>query len=198
MRIYIVRHGETDWNLNFKVQGGSSDIPLNQNGFEQAKKIAQRLKDEKVSAIYSSPLKRAIDTANEINRYHNKEIFNNKKIIERDFGKLEGSDYKKLSITMKKIILLNEYDKYEVERIEEFEKRVKEFIHEIHEKHFGENIILVSHSAVTKMIISIVNKIPIEKAREIVGYKRNASLTTIQLDENKNIVDVIIGESDHL
>jgi len=62
-RIYLIRHGETDWNNKRRLQGGLSDTPLNENGLRQTRNLALRLKDEKLSAIYSSPLSRAKVTA---------------------------------------------------------------------------------------------------------------------------------------
>lgn len=63
MRLYLIRHGETIWNEKGLWQG-IADVPLNEKGKDQAKKLAERLK--RVDAIYSSPLKRCLETAREI------------------------------------------------------------------------------------------------------------------------------------
>ena len=65
MRVFIVRHGETDWNLEHKFQG-EVDIPLNLNGIEQAQRIANRLRLEYFDAIFTSPLVRALQTGKTI------------------------------------------------------------------------------------------------------------------------------------
>ncbi|MHC5248120.1 histidine phosphatase family protein [Enterococcus sp. LJL90] len=64
MKLYLIRHGETDWNVASKIQG-KSDIPLNANGQAQAEQLAEKLAANplKFSKIYSSPLKRAVATA---------------------------------------------------------------------------------------------------------------------------------------
>ena len=87
-KFYIFRHGQTDWNAQKRMQG-LRDMPLNQKGKDQAYNLIPFLEKEKVNIIYSSPLKRAKETA---------EIASNKKIPiqysdklkERDFGILEG------------------------------------------------------------------------------------------------------------
>lgn len=65
MKLYLIRHGETIWNEKGLWQG-ITDVPLNEKGREQAKKLANSL--ERVDAIYSSPLKRSLETAEEIAR----------------------------------------------------------------------------------------------------------------------------------
>lgn len=91
MNLYVIRHGQTDWNINNLLQG-SSDIELNSNGIEEAKKVSTMLKNNDFNIIYSSPLKRAFDTATYVNRYHNKDIFIDSRLIERNFGDFEGTN----------------------------------------------------------------------------------------------------------
>ena len=62
MQIYIIRHGETEWNTKRLLQG-ATDIPLNQNGVEVAKLTSEALKEVPFDIIYTSPLKRAVETA---------------------------------------------------------------------------------------------------------------------------------------
>lgn len=70
MDIYITRHGQTDWNVDHKVQG-KADIDLNSVGIEQAKSTKQKLDNEKIDLIICSPLKRASQTADVINNGRN-------------------------------------------------------------------------------------------------------------------------------
>ena len=69
IRIILVRHGETEWNRIRRFQG-RSDVPLNQEGRDQAQALALALKDECLAAIYSSPLVRAVGTARLIKAFH--------------------------------------------------------------------------------------------------------------------------------
>ena len=89
MAILMIRHGETDWNVAKKVQG-KADIPLNENGIEQAKTARQKLKNEKIDIIICSPLKRARQTAEIINAEIQCPILYEEGITERDFGEFEG------------------------------------------------------------------------------------------------------------
>ena len=89
-KFYIVRHGQTDFNKNHKIQG-RLDVPLNESGMEQAKKIATDLTKVKFDAIYYSPLIRAKQTADEVAREHSSaEYIEAPEIMERDFGEYEG------------------------------------------------------------------------------------------------------------
>ncbi len=90
IRILLVRHGETDWNLKRRFQG-RSDIPLNQAGREQAQALAHALRAENLVAIHSSPLARARETANLIGAFHPQTpFFEEADLIEMDLGEFDG------------------------------------------------------------------------------------------------------------
>ncbi|MBW1699507.1 MAG: histidine phosphatase family protein [Deltaproteobacteria bacterium] len=90
MRILIVRHGETEWNRIRRFLG-RSDVPLNQTGKQQAKALGFALKQESLSAIYTSPLARARETAELIKAYHpSVQLFEEQGFIEMDLGDFDG------------------------------------------------------------------------------------------------------------
>ena len=89
--IYVVRHGETEWNALNKVLG-RTDIPLDQNGIEQAKELARSLKDIKIDVFLSSPLSRARQTADIIAEETGVAHSIDDRLIEQDFGTFEGID----------------------------------------------------------------------------------------------------------
>ncbi|MDR2098496.1 MAG: histidine phosphatase family protein [Rickettsiales bacterium] len=88
-RVYFVRHGETDWNRERRLQG-RTDVPLNRTGIRQAEELAKIISNLKVGAIISSPLKRAAETAEIIAAQLAIPIEYNENLVERCFGVAEG------------------------------------------------------------------------------------------------------------
>lgn len=90
MKLYLARHGETDWNLAHKAQG-QADIPLNATGIKQAEELRDKLKPYDFDICYCSPLTRAVQTAEIAVDNRSKIIFDDN-LKERSFGSLEGTD----------------------------------------------------------------------------------------------------------
>jgi len=95
MELILVRHGETPFNRERKVQG-ITDMELNDSGLRQAHQLALALKDHEIHQIYSSPLKRACKTAEAINQFHNVPIHRRSGLMEMDQGDFEGLSFKEL------------------------------------------------------------------------------------------------------
>ncbi len=91
-----MRHGQTQWNLERRFQGGGSDIRLNELGRRQARSVGLALKGDKIDAIYSSPLSRARDTAREIARHHRLRVRPEPGFIEINAGELDGSSFERM------------------------------------------------------------------------------------------------------
>ncbi|MDY6881897.1 MAG: histidine phosphatase family protein [Desulfatiglans sp.] len=90
IRIVLIRHAETEWNRTHRFQG-RSDIPLNHNGKKQAQALARALKGETFTAIYSSPLARARETARIVRSFHDSApICEEEGLIEMDLGDFDG------------------------------------------------------------------------------------------------------------
>jgi len=91
-RVYLLRHGETDWNKAGKIQGGGFDIPLNENGRGQARSAARAMEDIPLSLVASSPLSRAAETADMLtqgrNGYYERILVPG--LTEMSFGEFEG------------------------------------------------------------------------------------------------------------
>ncbi len=91
-RIFLTRHGETHWNQTHRFQG-RMDVPLNQEGKNQARALALTLKDEPLIAIYSSPLVRAVETAHFIKEFHpTTPLFEEEGLTEMDLGEFDGME----------------------------------------------------------------------------------------------------------
>lgn len=141
MNLYILRHGQTDYNLMGKFQG-QVDIVLNENGIKQAKEVAKELSTIQFSKVFSSPLRRAIQTAELVTK---SEIILDNRIIERSFGMLEGKE--SIADYEEKI------EKYQIEAIEVLKERVNSFLSEILQKyHYCDNILIATHACTTIMI----------------------------------------------
>ena len=142
MNIYIVRHGQTNWNKEGRYTG-RLNIQINDKGIEQAYITKEKLKNITFDKIYSSPLIRAIKTAKII---RNQDIIIDERIIERSNGDLEG----KLKTEIKDIIDFNDpnSNKYNIEPIDKFRKRINNFLDEITSDLTSNNILIVTHAGV--------------------------------------------------
>lgn len=140
--IYIVRHGETDYNVEGRY-GGRIDVELNEKGTNQAYTIHEKLKNVKFDYVFSSPLKRACKTARII---CNNDIIKDERIIERNNGDLEG----KLKTEITEVIDFNDPNekRYNIENIVDFRKRIYNFFEEITKKYRGKNVLVVTHAGV--------------------------------------------------
>ncbi len=153
--IYFVRHGQTDWNLEKKIQG-RVDISLNKTGILQAQEINEKLKDVKFDYVFCSPLKRAKETCNIIT--DNNIIFDDR-IIERDFGEFEG--VKKTDFDFKGFWHFDkDYKSTRSESVEQVKDRVYNFLDEIMSKYNGKNILIVAHGGIGVFVSSYFNGIP--------------------------------------
>ncbi len=157
--IYIVRHGQTDWNVQKKIMG-RCDEPLNEKGKQQAEETKDSLKEINLDLIICSPLKRAKQTAEIINRDKNISIMYDDRIIERDFGEFEGKETKDFDFHGYWNYYKN--DIYEqAENIQEFFKRIYAFLDEITNKYNDKNVLIVAHGGVSIPVACYFNnKIP--------------------------------------
>lgn len=155
MNIILVRHGQTDWNVKDLLQG-RTDIELNETGKKQAIEIAQKLLNANIHTIYVSPLKRTIETAQQINKTRNLNMIIDNRLIERGFGDYEG----------KSKVQFRKYWHFEtnisdcnVEPIKDLFSRAYCLLKEIGESYKDSNktILLVTHNGVNLAITSILN-----------------------------------------
>ena len=127
MKIYVIRHGQTDWNVAGKCQG-RTDIELNETGIEQAKQAKEQLKNYNIEQIICSPLKRTRKTAEVIKENTNCSIITDERIIERECGTIEGTTRKEWNDIVKNdISIINNYNlnynEHNIEPIQDVCKR---------------------------------------------------------------------------
>ena len=163
MKLYVVRHGQTDWNVAGKAQG-REEIELNNTGIEQAKKAREHIKKYQINLIICSPLKRTRQTAEIINTVTNCQIIIDDRIIERNYGNLKGkTDEEWSSIVNEDIDIINNYNlnwnKQNIEPVQDVCKRVWNLLDEIEEKYKDKNILLVTHGGTCRAINAYFNGI---------------------------------------
>ncbi len=91
MKLYVARHGQTDWNALNKVCG-ATDRPLTEKGFEQARALGERVKDYNIDIIVASPLVRAQQTAGEVAKIIGAPVVTDSRLTEQNYGIYEGVD----------------------------------------------------------------------------------------------------------
>ena len=149
MNIFVVRHGQTEWNVMKKMQG-SADIELNEKGLSQASDTADMLKDLVFDIIFCSPLKRAKQTAEIINDDRGLHIIFDERLRERNYGEFEGTS--KSSFDYNEFCSYQKNMKYEkAENVQDFFKRIYDFLDDITSKEYN-NILIVCHAGVEKAI----------------------------------------------
>ncbi|MEG1475231.1 MAG: histidine phosphatase family protein [Longicatena sp.] len=147
MSIYFVRHGQTDWNKEGKMQG-RGNVPLNETGRMQALETKKKLEHITIDKIYSSPLDRAFETAEIINQNWGLAIQQEDRLIERSFGTYEGNTID--GVNFKKLWSYSNISPFkEGEDSISFYKRVESFLDEIIEDAQHTNILLVAHGGVS-------------------------------------------------
>lgn len=148
-RIIITRHGETEWNREGRAQG-RTDIPLNENGLEQARRLARRLKDEQIDVIYSSPLSRAIETARAVKEFHPEAlIVEDEDLVEISMGMSEGT---RLDGEWKEELLFDAPVRPEGESPKQVMERSVRAIDRIVLENPGKSVLIVCHAGVKRML----------------------------------------------
>jgi len=154
--IILVRHGETEWNVT-NIFRGRIDIELSQTGMKQAELLAEYLSDTKVDAIYSSPLKRALQTAEAIARYHRLSVEIAPALLDFNFERWQGLSRQEVRDKYKALYAEWLENPHQVqipdgENLDNVRKRALGVVESIIAKHEG-TAILVSHRVVNKVLI---------------------------------------------
>lgn len=190
MKIYFVRHGETPWNKEKKLQG-RSDIPLNGYGKELAYITSKAMRDIPFDAVYTSPLVRAKETARILTENRNLEIQENELLLEMSFGEGEGASLPEIHAhpEMKLHNFIHNPGEYIPpnggETFEELYERCKTFIEQyilpMEEKY--DCMLIVGHGALIRGMIHYINQRP-TKDFWIVTHK-NCSVTIADCSNGK-------------
>ena len=146
----LLRHGQTDWNIDLRLQG-STDIPLNDTGRTQARLAAASLNREDWDVIIASPLSRAKDTADIVALELGMNVVVVPELIERSFGVAEGLDH----ASWRKL-----YESHQVieglESLEDLRTRTVQLLNLIANEYSGKKVLAVSHGAFIRKVLTIV------------------------------------------
>jgi broad specificity phosphatase PhoE len=200
MDIYFVRHGQTEWDEERRMQG-QKDSELTALGREDSKYLAKELNRTEFSQIYSSPLERAMDTARYIKMGRVQEIIPFDSFKEMNLGEWEGM----LDRDVK-----NQYPEEHFnfwnrphlfkpqggESFEEFRDRVKRGLDDLIDKAAGDRIVVVTHTLVIKAILSIIHDYPVDDFWKTTVLK-STSLTVLRVEDGK-METIVEGDLSHL
>lgn len=162
MRLFLVRHGETDYNKQKRYQG-RIDTALNKTGLRQAKALQRRLSTEEIYKIYTSRLMRAKDTSRIIALGRNIEVISLESLAEMDFGGFEGLTYEEI-IARHPRWRPDSFDFTACggESLEHLARRMGIFIEEIGRNPAGSNIMVVGHAGCLRVLVCLLLGIGIE------------------------------------
>jgi probable phosphoglycerate mutase len=162
-RLCLIRHGETAWNAEKRLQG-HTDIPLNTRGESQACQMAQALKDSGLTfdVLYTSDLKRAVDTSAAIVQLFCVAAQVDSNLRERHFGALQGLSINEAPLLRPDIWQAHitrdlDHELEGGESIRQFALRVQRALDRIEEQHPGKTVLMVSHGGTLDMMYRIAS-----------------------------------------
>ena len=149
MKLYLVRHGETEWNVQNKICG-RTDLPLTENGLQQAQTLAAKLADTPLDRIIASPLQRAQQTAAAVADVHHLPVETDDRLIEQNYGIFEGQSRFDTAFLDNKRQFAFCYPGGE--SMMKVAARTYSLVEELAEKYPDENIVLVCHGGVCRVL----------------------------------------------
>jgi alpha-ribazole phosphatase len=180
LHLMLVRHGETEWNVQRRYQG-QSDVPLSELGKQQAEFIAERLAGQTIDAVYASDLKRAWETAGIIADRCSLEIISEPRLRELKFGILEGMTFDEAQEQYPEMIAawLEDFSNTpeDGETIDLFNARIVSLLDDLKGKHDEQVVLLVGHGGSLSEILRVVLGLSPEKRWYL--EMENASLSEV-------------------
>jgi probable phosphoglycerate mutase len=183
--ILLVRHGETDWNRERRIQG-QTDTPLNDLGREQARALAAELADERIDAVYASDLSRARETAEILAERLDLPVVLDAALRERDFGNWEGQTVAELDRSWPGAFARwhtgGEGEWQGGEGHAELAERVRGAVRRLAAAHPGDRILLVAHGGPMRILLMDAEGLPYPDARDRVRLIANCDLSRIAVE----------------
>lgn len=195
MKLILTRHGRTEDNENGVIQG---HLPgkLTLQGLEQAKNLALRLSNEKIDHIYSSDLARAVDTAEEIAKYHPSiPIEITQELREKYLGEWQGLKKSDIEI-MKAQGIMGDLPK-DGEKPEQLCNRVRKFLNRVLSRHSSDTVLFVAHQGINKALHAVITNRKPEDLKTMESQK-NTAVNIYQIDPNGNNQVILFNCTKHL
>ena len=190
MILTIVRHGETEENIKGITQGHMHG-KLTDRGIEQARKLALRLREARMDAVFSSDLGRARETTREIIRFHKKTpVIFTKELRERSRGIFDGKPEEELEKAIEKSGIPK--TKFAPEGGESFDKlreRARNFLDALYKEYKGKRVLIVPQGTFTRIMIAVLLSKPLEEALEM--KQGNACVNVIEVGDNSKKAHLI-------
>lgn len=204
MKIYFVRHGKTEWNLEGRFQGYSGDSALLPQAFEELELLGKHLSDLPFDAIYSSDLQRAKITAEQIARanQHCQTVQTTPQLREWSFGKLEGSKmaifrsiYPKQARALKHNLALFDNDLFEAESVHQVTQRMVDFVQSLKGQDM-DRVLIVSHGAIlTASIHRLLGFTPAQLRHR--GGLDNASISILETTDFEHFTELAWNDTSY-
>jgi probable phosphoglycerate mutase len=199
--IYFVRHCEAEGNTQGVLQG-HSDCDISGNSAKQLDLVGLRLRNEPFSAIYSSPLRRAMKTAQAINQYHNLAIQADSRLIEIDMGNWEGVSWEQISRDSPEMLKIweetpGDFQAPGGESIRQVSDRIWGCVTDIARKNPGKTVCAVSHGcAIRTMLCRALGK-PLSRLNDI-PWCDNTGVSAVEFDENGKPHVTMMNDASHI
>jgi broad specificity phosphatase PhoE len=177
LRLYIARHGETDWNVQHKLQG-MTDIPLNENGRRQAAALAESVKGVRLDAIYSSTLSRSRVTAETVAASMSMKVQSLDGLRERNYGHFQGGSDADPEYVKRQNVWDDRLD--DGESLNQLLGRARDSLARIRREHPAGNVLIVAHRITNQMMLRALLDLTPEQTMKIV--QDNDEVYLIELD----------------
>jgi probable phosphoglycerate mutase len=183
-RFVVVRHGQTQWNVEARVQG-HRDSPLTAQGLEQAEAIGKRLAREHFDVLVASDLGRAMQTAQRIAAHCGLPIAADPRLRERDFGEGEGLSYEEIDARWPNVFSRTAEVDPDLaipggESRRQFHDRIHQAFESLARKHDGRRVLVVSHGGVLTSLYRVIHGIPVARPHRV--SISNASYSAVVFD----------------
>ncbi|HCT63805.1 MAG TPA: histidine phosphatase family protein [Lachnospiraceae bacterium] len=197
IRLYLIRHGETEWNKARRFQGWT-DIELSDEGVEQARLLGQRFTKINIDEIYASPLKRAVATALPIAKTKGIEIIKNENFKEINFGEWEGMTASEISAKYGKdfddFIVAPEKGEFPGDiSFDRVIDRIKLGLEEVLYEKKDKNIVIVSHGGIIRLMIQYLMEFDGEWYNKT--WIDNTSISLIEIRKRGKLMRVLNDRS---